>query len=179
VTVTGKNGYTFVKSQTFTIKPKTLTAAMVALSAASFTYNGNVQKPTITVTDNNASGVSLITSNDYIITNEGGVNVDTYHAVVNGQNNYTGSVDKTFDINQLSLSTATITLATLSSYVYDGMAKTPAVQLVKVGELVVPATAYDVAYASNVNAGTATVTVTAKASTNFKDGNSTTFNIER
>ena len=179
VTVTGKNGYTFVKSQTFTIKPKTLTAAMVALSAASFTYNGNVQKPTITVTDNNASGVSLITSNDYIITNEGGVNVDTYHAVVNGQNNYTGSVDKTFDINQLSLSTATITLATLSSYVYDGAAKTPAVQLVKVGELVVPATAYDVAYASNVNAGTATVTVTAKASTNFKDGNSTTFNIER
>lgn len=179
VTVTGKNGYTFVKSQTFTIKPKTLTEAMVALSATSFTYNGNVQKPTITVTDNNASGVSLITSNDYIITNEGGVNVDTYHAVVNGQNNYTGSVDKTFDINQLSLSTATITLATLSSYVYDGMAKTPAVQLVKVGELVVPATAYDVAYASNVNAGTAMVTVTAKASTNFKDGNSTTFNIER
>lgn len=179
VTVTGKNGYTFVKSQTFTIKPKALTEAMVALSAAGFTYNGNVQKPTVTVTDNNASGVSLITSNDYIITNEGGVNVDTYHAVVNGQNNYTGSVDKTFDINQLSLSTATITLATLSSYVYDGMAKTPAVQLVKVGELVVPATAYDVAYASNVNAGTATVTVTAKASTNFKDGNSTTFNIER
>lgn len=179
VTVTGKNGYTFVKSQTFTIKPKTLTAAMVALSAASFTYNGNVQKPTVTVKDNNASGVSLITSNDYIITNEGGVNVDTYHAVVNGQNNYTGSIDLEFYINRLSLSTATITLATLSSYVYDGMAKTPAVQLVKVGELVVPATAYDVAYASNVNAGTATVTVTAKASTNFKDGNSTTFNIER
>ena len=179
VTVTGKNGYTFVKSQTFTIKPKTLTAAMVALSAASFTYNGNVQKPTVTVKDNNASGVSLITSNDYIITNEGGVNVDTYHAVVNGQNNYTGSIDLEFYINRLSLSTATITLATLSSYVYDGMAKTPAVQLVKVGELVVPATAYDVAYASNVNAGTATVTVMAKASTNFKDGNSTTFNIER
>ena len=179
VTVTGKNGYTFVKSQTFTIKPKTLTEAMVALSATSFTYNGNVQKPTVTVKDNNASGVSLITSNDYIITNEGGVNVDTYHAVVNGQNNYTGSIDLEFYINRLSLSTATITLATLSSYVYDGMAKTPAVQLVKVGELVVPATAYDVTYASNVNAGTATVTVTAKASTNFKDGNSTTFNIER
>lgn len=179
VTVTGKNGYTFVKSQTFTIKPKTLTEAMVALSATSFTYNGNVQKPTVTVKDNNASGVSLITSNDYIITNEGGVNVDTYHAVVNGQNNYTGSIDLEFYINRLSLSTATITLATLSSYVYDGAAKTPAVQLVKVGELVVPATAYDVAYASNVNAGTATVTVTAKASTNFKDGNSTTFNIER
>ena len=178
VTVTGKNGYTFVKSQTFTIKPKTLTEAMVSLSATDFTYNGNVQKATVTVTDNNASSVSIITSNDYIVTNEGGSNVGTYHVVVNGQNNYTGSVDKTFTISQLSLSTATITLSTLSSYVYEGSAKTPAVQLVKVGELVVPATSYDVAYSSNTNVGTATVTVTAKAGTNFKDGNSTTFNIE-
>ena len=179
VTVTGKNGYTFVKSQTFTIKPKTLTEAMVSLSATDFTYNGNVQKATVTVTDNNASSVSIITSNDYIVTNEGGSNVGTYHVVVNGQNNYTGSVDKTFTISQLSLSTATITLSTLSSYVYEGSAKTPAVQLVKVGELVVPATSYDVAYSSNTNVGTATVTVTAKAGTNFKDGNSTTFNIEK
>jgi len=174
VTVTGKNGYTFVKSQTFTIKPKALTAAMVGLSGTDFTYNGNVQKPTITVTDNN-----IITSNDYVVTNEGGTNIGTYHVVVNGQNNYTGSIDKTFTISQLSLSTATITLATLTSYVYDGAAKTPAVQLVKVGELVVPATAYDVAYTSNTNVGTATVTVTAKTGSNFKDGNTTTFNIEQ
>ena len=179
VTVTGKNGYTFVKSQTFTILPKSLTDGMLTSSATNFIYNGNVQKPTLTITDKNASDVSIITSNDYVITNEGGADVGTYHVVVNGQNNYTGSIDKTFTISQLSLSTATITLATLSSYVYDGGAKTPAVQLVKVGELVVPATAYDVEYSSNVNVGTATVTVAAKTGTNFKDGNTTTFNIEQ
>ena len=179
VTVTGKNGYTFVKSQTFTIQPKSLADDMLTLSATDFTYNGNVQKPTPTMTDKNASDVSIITSNDYVITNEGGADVGTYHVVVNGQNNYTGSIDKTFTISQLSLSTATITLATLSSYVYDGTAKTPAVQLVKVGELVVPATAYSVAYTSNIHVGTATVTVMAKTGTNFKDGNTTTFNIEQ
>ena len=179
VTVTGKNGYTFVKSQTFKIKPKPLAADMLTLSTNSFVYNGSVQKPTPVMTDKNAAGQSLITSNDYVVTNEGGADVGTRHVVITGQNNYTGTIDKTFAITQLSLSTATITLATLSSYVYDGTAKTPAVQLVKVGELVVPATAYDVAYSSNVNVGTATVTVTAKASSNFKDGNTTTFNIER
>jgi hypothetical protein len=179
VTVTGKNGYTFVKSQTFKIKPKPLAADMLTLSTNSFVYNGSVQKPTPVMTDKNAAGQSLITSNDYVVTNEGGADVGTWHVVITGQNNYTGTIDKTFTITQLSMSTATITLATLSSYVYDGTAKTPAVQLVKVGELVVPATAYDVAYSSNVNVGTATVTVTAKASSNFKDGNTTTFNIER
>ena len=178
VTVTGKNGYTFVKSQTFKIKPKALSNDMLTLSASSFIYNGNVQKPTPTMDDKNA-GVSIITSNDYVVTNEGGVDVGTYHVVITGQNNYTGAIDKTFTITQLSMSTATITLATLSSYVYDGLAKTPAVQLVKVGELVVPATAYDVAYTSNTNVGTATVTVTAKTGTNFKDGNTTTFSIEQ
>lgn len=178
VTVTGKNGYSFVKSQTFKIKPKALNNDMLTLSASSFMYNGNVQKPTPTMDDKNA-GVSIITSNDYVVTNEGGVDVGTYHVVITGQNNYTGAIDKTFTITQLSLSTATITLATLSSYVYDGLAKTPAVQLVKVGELVVPATAYDVAYTSNTNVGTATVTVTAKTGTNFKDGNTTTFSIEQ
>ena len=178
VTVTGKNGYSFVKSQTFKIKPKALNNDMLTLSASTFIYNGNVQKPTPTMDDKNA-GVSIITSNDYVVTNEGGVDVGTYHVVITGQNNYTGAIDKTFTITQLSLSTATITLATLSSYVYDGAAKTPAVQLVKVGELVVPATAYDVAYTSNTNVGTATVTVTAKTGTNFKDGNTTTFSIEQ
>jgi len=178
VTVTGKNGYSFVKSQTFKIKPKALSNDMLTLSASSFMYNGNVQKPTPTMDDKNA-GVSIITSNDYVVTNEGGVDVGTYHVVITGQNNYTGAIDKTFTITQLSMSTATITLATLSSYVYDGLAKTPAVQLVKVGELVVPATAYDVAYSSNTNVGTATVTVTAKTGTNFKDGNTTTFSIEQ
>jgi hypothetical protein len=48
-----------------------------------------------------------------------------------------------------------------SSYTYDGKAKRPAVT-VKAGDEVVPASGYTVAYANNVNAGTATVAVTGK-----------------
>ena len=180
VTVTGKNGYSFVKSQIFTIKPKVLTTDMLALSSDDFIYNGGVRKPTVTMTDKNTDGNSIMTSNDYSVTNEGGTNIGSYSVVVNGQNNYTGSINKSFTISELSLSSATITLASLASYVYDGAEKKPAVLLVKVGELAVPSSAYDVAYSNNIQVGaSATVTVTAKTGTNFKDGNSTTFSIER
>ena len=179
VTVTGKNGYNFVKSQTFTIQPKALNTDMLTLSSATFAYNGSVQKPTVTMADLNA-GNPIITSNDYIVTNEGGTDVNTYTVSVTGKNNYTGTISKTFTITPLNISTATITLATLASYVYDGAEKTPAVQLVKVGELVVPSSAYNVAHSNNINVGsTATVTVTAKTGTNFTGSCTTTFSIEK
>ena len=179
VTVTGKNGYTFVKSQTFTIKPKALAADMLTLSSASFIFNGSVQKPTVTMTDNGTTGSPIITSNDYVVINEGGTNVGSYNVVVNGQNNYTGSISKSFNITELSISPGSIILATLASYVYEGGEKKPAVQLVKVGELVVPSTAYDVAYSNNINYGSATVTVKAKTGTNFTGSCSTNFAIEQ
>lgn len=179
VTVTGKNGYTFVKSQTFTIKPKALAVDMLTLSSASFIFNGSVQKPTVTMTDNGTTGNPIITSNDFVVINEGGTNVGSYNVVVNGQNNYTGSISKSFNITELSISTGSIILATLASYVYEGGEKRPAVQLVKVGELVVPTTAYDVAYSNNINYGSATVTVTAKTGTNFTGSCSTNFAIEQ
>lgn len=47
-------------------------------------------------------------------------------------------------------------------YVYDGTEKRPAVT-VRNEEMVLPASFYDVAYSSNIHAGTATVTVTGKA----------------
>lgn len=176
-TVTGLDNYAGTQTVYFTINPKELIADETTLSATAFSYNGTEQKPTVTVTD---GGTTLVKDKDYTLAfPDDMINQGTKTITIKGTGNYAGQFTKTYAINQLSLSTATITLATLTSYVYDGAAKTPAVQLVKVGELVVPATAYDVTYASNVNAGTATVTVTAKASTNFKDGNSTTFNIER
>lgn len=177
VIVTGLDNYAGTQTVYFTINPKELIADETTLSATAFSYNGTEQKPTVTVTD---GGTMLVKDKDYTLAfPDDMINQGTKTITIKGTGNYAGQFTKTYNINQLSLSTATITLATLTSYVYDGAAKTPAVQLVKVGELVVPATSYTVDYASNTNVGTATVTVTAKMGTNFKDGNSTTFNIER
>ncbi len=177
VIVTGLDNYAGTQTVYFTINPKELIADETTLSPTVFSYNGTEQKPTVTVTD---GGTMLVKDKDYTLAfPDDMINQGTKTITIKGTGNYAGQFTKTYNINQLSLSTATITLATLTSYVYDGTAKTPAVQLVKVGELVVPTTAYDVVYTSNTNVGTATVTVTAKMGTNFKDGNSTTFNIER
>ena len=58
------------------------------------------------------------------------------------------------------ISGATVTVSP-SSYTYDGSAKKPAVK-VTLDSAILPASAYDVAYSDNVEAGTATVTVTGR-----------------
>ncbi|MCL2655741.1 MAG: hypothetical protein FWD65_08675, partial [Coriobacteriia bacterium] len=91
----------------------------------------------------------------------------------------TESIGVDFYVLNKSISGATITLAP-DPYVYTGSAITPAVTSVEIDGLTVPSTDYDVSYANNINAGTATVTVTAKSnSTNFKDQASTTFQIDK
>ena len=174
VTVMGKNGYSFIKSQMFTIKPKLLTADMVKLSATEFVYNGSIQRPDVTITDGGTGESSLITSRDYILINDGGANIGTYKVIVNGQNNYTGSVELTYSISLLSLSDATITLGT-NSFVYDGSEIKPVIQLVTVGQVIVSSSDYSVTYDHNVNVGTATITITGKG--NYSGSKTVTFEI--
>ena len=59
---------------------------------------------------------------------------------------------------QLPNSAAPVSLSQ-TTYIYDGKAKKPLATVVADGETV-PASGFDVNYASNTNAGTATVTVT-------------------
>ena len=75
--------------------------------------------------------------------------------------------------NPIPISGATVTVST-ASYVYDGSAKTPAVTVTLDGA-VLPASAYDVAYADNVEVGIATVTVTGKG--NYTGTAKATFSI--
>ncbi len=92
---------------TFTIGQKTLTEAMVKLSDESFEYNGETQKPEVTVSDKimvKEVETEIITANDYTITNEGGSAVGTYTVTVTGKGNYTGEVTKTFEISRRTVS---------------------------------------------------------------------------
>ena len=79
-----------------TVSPKQLTDAMVALDPTSFAYNGETQRPTVTVTDPAAT----ITANDYTVENAGGEAVGEYTVTVTGKGNYTGSVEKKFSITR-------------------------------------------------------------------------------
>ena len=168
VTVRGKGNYEGTVNKTFFITPKTLTGDMVTLSASSFTYNGVQQHPGLTVSDHD-----FLTSNDYYITNEGGVNIGSYNVIITGKSNYTGTVTKQFSITPLSLNDANIVLYEMASNIYDGKPKNPGVREVTVGTLVVPTTGYTTSVSPNINVGTVTVTVTGKD--NFTGSAETTF----
>ena len=88
-----------------------------------------------------------------------------------------GSFSKSVTVNVAykDLSKCTATLNT-TSYVYDGKAKTPAVTVKDGSKTLANGTDYTVSYSSNVNAGTATVTITGKG--NYKNSKSLTFKIE-
>ena len=172
ITVQGTGNYRGTKTLNFTINPKTLAPEMVVLSDIPTTYNQQLQKPTVTISDGTA-----LTTNDYTLTNDGGTNQGTYNVTVDGKVNYTGTVTKTFTIAPLSLSSAVVTLSQ-TEYVYSGSANTPSVTSVMVGALTVPTTGYGVTYSSNINQGTsATVTVTGTG--NYKDSKSVNFTITR
>lgn len=172
VTVTGLGNYSGTKTASFKITAKPLTNDMVVLSANSFVFNTLQQKPTVTVSDG-----TIMTDNDYTITNNGGIGCGTYHVIVTGKGNYSGQIDKTFDITQLDISNASVTLYELQSYAYDGKAKKPGVREVMVGSVTVPTTGYTISYGENINAGTATVTVTGQG--DFKGSKTVNFTIEK
>ena len=74
-----------------------LTDDMVTLSATSFVYNGETQKPTVTVKD----GTKTLTEGvDYTVDdNDVGSNVsNSYRVIVNGKGIYVGEVEKDFVI---------------------------------------------------------------------------------
>ena len=182
MTATGTGNYQFVQTGTFEIARKPLTATMVTIpdSETSFVYNGNVQKPNVTVTD----GSPLTEGKDYTLNNPGAINVSTGNtASVTGVGNYTGTVNSpAYAITALDISsTANITLIPLSSYVYDGNNKVPGVQQVTVGNLVVPSTSYAVTYDNNKNASTNTskAKVIVTANGNFTGSREKEFSIEQ
>ena len=176
VTVTGKGNYTGTRNTTFEITKKPLTAAMITVSgyttADGFIYNGKNQTPTVVVRDGTA-----LKASDYVITNNGGVNQGTYHAIITATGNYSGEFDYPYVIAKRSIEGAKVTLYELESYVYDGKAKKPGVKEVALGEDVIPTAGYAVAYSNNTDAGTASVTVTGQG--NYTGTLTTEFTIER
>ena len=72
-------------SITATIKAKSIANATVTLSAESFTYNGQNQKPEVSVKDGETD---LVLDQDYTLTNEGGTDVGEYTVTVTGKGNY-------------------------------------------------------------------------------------------
>ena len=136
---------------------------MIKLSATEFTYNGNKQKPEVTVKDGN-----LMTENDYAISySEGCTNVGEYTVTITGQGNYKGIQTETFSITQAE---ATLSFAQLTLTITQGDA-VPDNALTKPDDCEVTYSSDNEAVATVdaetgrvtvVGVGTATITATAR-----------------
>ena len=158
----------------------------IADMTATLTINkGQVAKPTEVSFDVTYDGTektyALAESDLYTITNNKATNAGTYKAKValNDKDNYewndstSDDLEYEFVIEQANISSATLANE-IEDQVYTGSAITPAFELI-FNNATLDDENYDVEYSNNINAGTATITVTGLG--NFKGTKVITFKI--
>lgn len=166
ITVTGTGDYRGQAGTTFVIEQYDITSARVTVSDAE--YTGLPVKPDVTV----VLGTKKLTEGtDYIVEFADNTSAGTATVAVEGTGNYAGTVKSQFKITAKSLSLAVVTA---ENQTYTGKALEPAVAVTLDGKTIAD-TEYDVAYSSNINKGTATVTVTGK--NNYTGSKAGTFKI--
>ncbi|GAB6395070.1 MAG: Ig-like domain-containing protein [Bacteroidales bacterium] len=155
VTVTGKGYYTGSASQTFTILPKPVAEGTVQIPL--LTWTGDSIKPNITVWD----GSRMLTLNkDYTVVGwTNNINAGEGTVTITGRGNYTGAASRNFAILPKPLPENAIEYISPQMY-SGGESVTPAVVVKDGSRVLAEGTEYRVAYTNNVNAGTATATVT-------------------
>lgn len=117
------------------------------------TYTGKEIKPSVSICD--TEGDQLVAGTDYDVSYTNNINAGTGKVLVTFKGNYYGTLSGEFTIAPKSISGMTGTLSA-TTYTYDGNAKSPSIT---VSGLTLNKD-FTLAYKNNINAGTATVTVT-------------------
>ncbi len=139
------------------VNPKSIAAPSVTINdPTDKTYTGSPCVQGVSVKDSEAK----LTVDDISVTYENNINVGTAIIIYTGKNNYTGEIRKNFKITEASITDDMI--ANIPSVTYNTRAHTPEVTVTFEGSTLEAGKDYDVAYTNNINAGTATVTVTGK-----------------
>ena len=154
-----EGGVTKTAEQIITVKAKALTDAMVSLDKGAYAYTGSQIQPTVTVKD---GATTLKKDTDYTVAyganNTVGTKVGT--VTITGKGDYSGTIEKKFNITAKALTASMVQLIAPQSY--TGSPIVPELT-VKDGETALSkGTDYTVEYRNNLNAGTATVTLTGK-----------------
>ena len=173
VTVAGTGNYTGEVTKSFTISKAQISSAAITYDAGPYGYTGEEWKPEVAVSFNDAA---LTADTDYTVSYENNINAGTAKIIITGiGDHFTGSTEKPFTINSAEISGCTF--APIADVTYNTKAHTPEVTVAISGRTLEADKDYTVSYASNVNAGTATVTVTGKG--NFTGSANTTFTIAK
>ena len=160
VTVKGKGNYTSSISKSFYITAKAIDSTDITLGQSSFIYDGSEKTPEVTVKDGE---VTLSPETDYSINYLNNKNIGTATVLISGKGNYNGFTSKNFYITEEikpNIENYSISLSE-NTYIYDSTAKTPSVTIKNDSETLVWGTDYKVEYINNINAGKASVAISA------------------
>ena len=156
VTVQGKGRCKGTKTVTFNIYKYDFVKSEVGLSFSEILCDGSAKEPEVTVT---YDGKALIKDKDYTITFINNIMPGLATVSVSGINQYSGTVEKNFEIKGISLEPADVSLKE-SIYSYDGSPKTPSVEVKLNGKTLLMDTDYLLTYENNIDDGTAHAVVT-------------------
>ena len=168
VIITGKGNFEGTKEITFKITgPSEITVE----SIADQTYTGSALTPKVVVKE----GSKVLTKNvDYTVSYSNNINVGTASVKITGKGSYKGSYTVNFKILPCAISKAGI--RKIIDQRYNGNELKPSVSLTYKYKTLKKGTDYTVSYSNNINAGTATVTITGIGS--YEGTASTTFQIK-
>ncbi|MCL2061887.1 MAG: hypothetical protein FWH03_04595 [Firmicutes bacterium] len=152
LTVEFKGNYAGEGSIGYEVVPST--NGSLALANSSFIFNGSAQTPELIVKDGD---FTLTEDVDYTVSVTDNINAGTATVTVTFIGNYTGEVSETFTIAQSE--NGELVLGS-SSFIFNGSAQTPELTVKDGGTVLTEGTDYTVNVTDNINAGTATVTVT-------------------
>ena len=158
VTVTGTGNYKGTITKQYTITRKAVTAAMISLTQDSFVYTGKEIRIGSYVKVKNGS-IALKYGTDYTLSYADNVSIGTATVTVTGIGNYKGTASAQYQITGKPIDSVTLSK---SAFTYTGKEiKVGSYIKVKSGSTALKyGTDYTMTYADNINAGTATVTVT-------------------
>ena len=165
----------------FTINTRDLTSEMIS-PVTGIVYDGTAQYPHLTITYNGKELVEGDDTNpmscDYYTTYSNNTETGEATVKVEGVNNFSGTFNYTFNINAKEFTADMI--QAIADLTYDGNAKEPAPVVTYNNMTLNAGTDYTVSYTDNINAGTATLTITATAlNNNYTGSASKNFTIQK
>ena len=167
VTIKGQGNFKGTTSKTFSISARAMSDTSVA-NVSSQTYTGNSISPLPTITYNNKT---LKKDTDYTLSYSNNTNAGTATITITGKGNFTGTTSKTFSISARAMSDTSV--VNVGSQTYTGNSILPLPTITYNNKTLKKDTDYTLSYSNNINAGTATITITGKG--NFTGMTSTTF----
>lgn len=133
-------------------------------------YTGKLITPEVTLESENGT---LLRGTDYKIIYSNNMSVGTGVATIIGIGNYTGTIEKTFNITQKDIKN--LSVDDIVNQVYTGKSIEPEIVITDDVQKLTPDTDYTIEYLNNVEIGTATIKI--EAIGNYKGTITKTFNI--